>query len=183
MSYGPVAIAFRYWHAVCDAIMPALTIEPHKFPTMESSGRLHVQKRISNATRPGFPPSRPARDRRIDPRRHVAAATCFRQGYRRWLHLRRVTRRLWIQSGAYGGRGRAQETPGDQGHRRREGAGNRRGRENHGVHDQSRWRDAAVSDFVWLLQPPHGQACQQVSEAALRALRWSVGRQGSEERR
>ena len=62
-------------------------------------------------------------------------------------------------------------------------AGDRRGRKDHGVDDQSRRRDAAVPDLVRLLQPAHDQDGDQVSEAALRALRRPVERQGPEERR
>ena len=80
-------------------------------------------------------------------------------------------------------RRRAQEDGRRQGGRGREGPGDRCGREDHGVHDQSRRRDAPVPDLVRLLQPAHDQDRRQISEAALRALRRPVDRQGSEERR
>ena len=99
------------------------------------------------------------------------------------LHLCRLARRLRLQPGACAGRRGAEEDARPQGGRGRKGPGDRRGREDHGVDDQSRRRLAAVPDLVRLLQPAHDQDGEQVPEAALRALRRPVERQGSEERR
>ena len=86
------------------------------------------------------------------------------------------------QAHAAGRRG-AEEDAGPQGRRGRKGPGDRRGRKDDGVDDQSRRRDADVPDLVRLLQSAHDQDGEQVSKAALRALRRIVERQGSEERR
>jgi predicted amidohydrolase len=86
-----------------------------------------------------------------------------------------AARRLRLQPGARAGRRGAEEDARPQGGRGREGAGDRRGRKDHRVDDQSRRRVAAVPDLVRLLQPAHDQDGEEVSEAALRALRrlWS----------
>ena len=91
----------------------------------------------------------------------AAGARRVRQGYRRRLHLCRLARRLRLQPGARRRRRRAEEDARHQGGRGGEGPGNRRGREDHGVHDQSRRRHAAVPDLVRLLQPAHAQAGQR----------------------
>ena len=130
-----------------------------------------------------FAPPRPARDGRLDPRYGLAAARGFRRRHDHRLHLCRLARRLRLQPGPCGRRGRAQEDARHQGGRGGEGPRDRRRRKDHGVDDQSRRRDAAVPDLVRLLQSAHDQDGGEVSEAALRALRRPVDRQGSEERR
>ena len=99
------------------------------------------------------------------------------------LHLCRLARRLRLQPGPRAGCCGAEEDRRPQGGRGRKGPGDRRGREDHRVHDQSRRRLAAVPDLVRLLQPAHDQDGEQVSKTSLRALRRAVERQGSEERR
>src|SRR6266851_1403726 len=107
----------------------------------------------------------------------------LRGGYHHRLHLRRIARRLRLQPGPRArGRG-TQEHARSQGRRGRKSPGNRRRRKNDGIDDQSRRRDAAVPDIVRILQSSHDQDGEQVSKAALRALRRLVERQGSEERR
>src|SRR3981189_3348587 len=92
-------------------------------------------------------------------------------GYHDRLYLCRITRRLRLQPGSRPGRRGAQENAWPQGGRGRKSPGNRRCRKDHRVDDQSRRRNAAVSDLVRILQSAHDQDGEQVSKASLRALR------------
>ena len=121
-----------------------------------------------------FPPPSAARHRRHGACRDAAGSRRLRQGYRRRLRLCRLARRLRLQPGARRRRRRAEEDGRHQGGRGGEGPGNRRGREDHGVDDQSRRRHAPVSDLVRLLQPARAQARQQISQGAVRACRRAV---------
>ncbi len=80
------------------------------------------------------------------------------------LHLCRFARRLRLQPGARARRRRAEEDRRHQGDRRGEGAGDRRGGEDHGVDDQSRRRHAAVPDLVRLLQPARPEDGGEISQ-------------------
>ena len=130
-----------------------------------------------------FPPPSAARHRRHGACRDAAGSRRLRQGYRRRLRLCRLARRLRLQPGARRRRRRAEEDGRHQGGRGGEGPGNRRGREDHGVDDQSRRRHAPVSDLVRLFQPARAQARQQISQGAVRACRRAVDGEGPEERR
>src|SRR5580698_3467491 len=93
------------------------------------------------------------------------------RGYHDRLYLCRIARRLRLQPGPCARRRGAEENARPQGGGGRKSPGDRRSREDHGVDDQSRRRDAAVSDLVRILQPAHDQDGEQVSKTSLRALR------------
>src|SRR5216683_2955353 len=124
-----------------------------------------------------------ARKRRAHTRHGFRRPLRCRGGNHHRLHLRRVARRLRLQPGPRARRRGAQEDARTQSGRGRKSPGDRRRRKNDGIDDQSRRRDAAVPDIVRILQSSHDQDGEQVSKAALRALRRLVERQGSEERR
>ena len=106
-----------------------------------------------------FPP--PSACKAPPPRRSprpLPGRAAFASRHRRRLRLCRLARRLRLQPGARRRRRRAEEDARRQGGRGGERPGDRRGREDHGVHDQSRRRDAALPDLVRLFQPAHAQA-------------------------
>ena len=91
------------------------------------------------------------------------------------LHLCRLARRLRLQPGARARRGGAEEDAGRQGRRGREGPGDRRGREDHGIDDQPRRRHAALPDVVRLLQPAHDQDGRQSSRSCASSIAAACG--------